>query len=139
MVVGCGRTCWDVSKQALTFFWASRRVSSENSLWMTSGGKSSQEIGKMLAQLAVNRRAAGEATQEKQLQLCQRCFVLQMQVSPSAALRGTRRWNRPGDLRSPCSSRNATRTEHLPRSKTFFPAIFFFFARSSPAVRTNSA
>lgn len=40
--------------------------------------------------------------------------MLQMQVSPSVGLRGTRRWNRPGDLRS--LSQNAMRMEHLPRS-----------------------
>lgn len=51
--VWCGQTCWDVRNSrvegALTFFWASCRVSSENSLWMTSGRRSSQEVGKMLA------------------------------------------------------------------------------------------
>lgn len=50
-----------------------------------------------------------------------------MQVSPSAALRGTRLWNKPGDLRSPCLSQNATRTERLPRSVSHFPQISFLF------------
>ena len=39
-----------------------------------------------------------------------------MRVSPSAVLRGTRLWNKPGDHRSPCLSQNATRMERLLRS-----------------------
>lgn len=53
--------------------------------------------------------------------------LLQMQVSPSVVLRGTRLWNKPGDLRSPYLSQNATRMERLPRSllpQIYFPSCF---------------
>lgn len=49
--------------------------------------------------------------------------LLQMQVSPSVVLRGTRLWNKPGDLRSPCLSQNATRMERLPRSVSLPPQM----------------
>lgn len=42
--------------------------------------------------------------------------LLQMRLSPSVALRGARLWSRPGGLRRPCLSQNATRMEPLRRS-----------------------
>lgn len=63
-----------------------------------------------------------------------RLFCQQMQVSPSVALRGTRLWNKPGDLRSPCLSQNAMRMGHLRRSvldqQWLFPPYQIF--HSSP-------
>lgn len=55
--------------------------------------------------------------------------LLQMQVSPSVVLRGTRLWKKPGDLKSPCLSQNAMMMEHLPRSVStdFFFFMFFLF------------
>lgn len=64
------------------------------------------------------------------LEVCKQCLrtdcpvnMLQMQVSLSVGLRGTRRWNKPGDLRS--LSQNAMRMEHLPRSVSVLPLISF--------------
>lgn len=51
--------------------------------------------------------------------------TLQMQVSPSVVLRGTRLWNKPGDLRSPCLSQNAMRMGRLRRSVLDHPWLSF--------------
>lgn len=52
--------------------------------------------------------------------------TLQMQDSQSVVLRGTRLWNKPEDLSllNPCSSQNAMKTEHSPRSVSDHPRLF---------------
>lgn len=67
------------------------------------------------------------------LEVCMQCLrtegpfnTFQMQDSPSVVLRGTRLWSKPEDLslQSPCSSQNAMKMEHLPRSVSDHPQLF---------------
>lgn len=67
------------------------------------------------------------------LEVCMQCLrtegpfnTFQMQDSPSVVLRGTRLWSKPEDLslQSPCSSQNAMKMEHLPRSVSNHPRLF---------------
>lgn len=64
------QTCWDVrssrAEGALTFSWASCGVSSENSLQMTSGRRSGQEVGKKkVGRLAANLEQRAREEQRK--------------------------------------------------------------------------
>lgn len=67
------------------------------------------------------------------LEVCMQCLrtegpfnTFQMQDSPSVVLRGTRLLSKPEDLslQSPCSSQNAMKMEHLPRSVSNHPRLF---------------